>query len=221
MPETADPTAVPGLAETRLDPAYLAALPATASAAPAPWHCRIHAVTWLQRAHHPPFAWRGPRLPFVTVALVDYEDSPVGPYHEVVAGAALRRGVKVVGQVPFIAVDSAASVLGGRVNWALPKTTAAFDGSAAAGTVVARGDGWSVSARTSRHRGPRLPVRLAFRTTGPLGDYVIRLRGTGHPVVVHAAADGPTLTSWLGAGRRLGLALTGEMFVGPPSQPPR
>jgi hypothetical protein len=120
-----------------------------------------------------------------------------------------------MGQVPFIAVDSLPSVHGGRANWALPKTTATFDGGATEGAVSARGDGWSLTARIAR-TGPRMRVRSSAWNTGPLGDYRVLLRGTGRLVVVDASVAGPTLTPWLGAGRHLGLAVTGEMLVGPP-----
>ena len=58
---------------------------------------------------------------------VEYLDTPVGPYHEVLAGNLLWTGRLSVSQVPFIAVDSLASVAGGRANWALPKTMADFE----------------------------------------------------------------------------------------------
>ena len=213
MPRTADPATVPGLPESRLSPADLAKLPATSPAAP--WRCRLSAVAWLQRARHPAFDWRARPLPMAFVVLVDYEDTPVGPYQEVVAAAALRRGRQVLGQVPFIAVDSLPSVHGGRSNWALPKTTATFSGGAREGATMVRGDGWSLTARTSR-AGPRLPLRSSSWNTGPLGDYRVHLRATGRPVIVDASAVGATLTPWLGAGRHLGMSLTGEMIVEEP-----
>jgi hypothetical protein len=204
---------VPGLPESRLSRADLAKLPATSPAAP--WRCRASAVSWLQRARHPAFDWRGTPLPMAFVVVVDYEDTPVGPYHEVVVSAALRRGRRVFGQVPFIAVDSLPSVHGGRSNWALPKTTATFSGGVSERAMTVRGDGWSLTARTGR-TGPRLPLRVSSWSTGPLGDYRVHLRATGRPVVVDASAVGPTLTPWLGAGRHLGIRLTGELLVEAP-----
>lgn len=213
MPRTADPSTVPGLPESRLSPADLARLPAASPAAP--WRCRATAVAWLQRARHPAFDWRATTLPMAFVVLVDYEDTPVGPYQEVVAAAALRRGRRVLGQVPFIAVDSLPSVHGGRSNWALPKTTATFTGGAGERATTVRGDGWSVTARIGR-TGPRLPLRVSSWNTGPLGDYRVHLRAHGRPVVVDASAVGTTLTPWLGAGRHLGMRLTGELLVEAP-----
>jgi hypothetical protein len=72
-----------------------------------------------------------------------------------------------------------------------------------------------VTAHVAR-TGPRLPVRSAMWNTGALGDYHVRLRATGRPVVVDTSAVGPTLTPWLGAGRHLGFAMTGELTVGAP-----
>jgi hypothetical protein len=216
MPRLADPTDVPGLPESRLSDADLARLPA--ETAPAPWRTRARALVWYQRAKHPDFGWGAPTLPIAVVAFVDYEDTPVGPYQEVVTAAAVRRGRRVLGQVPFIAVNSLPSVHGGRAHWALPKTTATFRGGVVDGAVSARGDGWSVTAHAARS-GPRIPIRGSAWQTGPLGDYHVRLRGTGRPVVVDASAVGATLTPWLGAGRHVGIAMVGEMTVGPP-QPP-
>jgi hypothetical protein len=213
MPITADPATVTGIPESRLSAADLAALPD--SSAPAPWRARATAVMWLQRARHPAFAWRGTLLPVVTVCFVDYEDTPVGPYQEVLAGAGVRRGRQVLGQVPFIAVNSLPSIHGGRANWALPKTSAEFRGSAADGAVSARGDGWSVTVNVAR-TGPKLPMRSSMWMTSAIGDYHVRLRATGRPVVVDTSAIGPTLTSWLGEGRHLGVRMTGEMLVGEP-----
>jgi hypothetical protein len=213
MPRLADPARVPGLPESRLSDADLARLPA--GSATAPWRCRARAVVWYQRAKHPDFAWSASTLPVAVVAFVDYEDTPVGPYQEVVAAAAVRRGRRVMGQVPFIAVNSLPSVHGGRANWALPKTTATFRGGVADGAVSARGDGWSMTVLAAR-TGPRFPVRASAWQTGPLGDYHVGLRATGRPVIVDTSAVGATLTPWLGAGRHLGMTMDGEMIVGPP-----
>ena len=65
-------------------------------------------------------------LPLTAAALVAYHRGPVGPYAELLASpVVLADGA---GHVPFIAVDSPASVAGGRANWALPKDLAGFDG---------------------------------------------------------------------------------------------
>jgi hypothetical protein len=96
---------------------------------PPPWSTRVEAVLWWHRARavapevlSP--ALRGlPTLPLTVAALVRYLDSPVGSYVEVFASPVLvRRGPVPAISVPFIAVDSIASVAGGRAGWALPKS---------------------------------------------------------------------------------------------------
>lgn len=66
--------------------------------------------------------------------LVRYADSPVGPYDELLwlEPVKTRRGGWWGWQprVQQIVVSSAASVAGGRRNWAIPKTLARFDWSA-------------------------------------------------------------------------------------------
>lgn len=62
--------------------------------------------------------------------LVRYADSPVGPYDELLwlERVKTRQGWRPC--VQQIVVSSAASVAGGRRNWAIPKTLARFDWSA-------------------------------------------------------------------------------------------
>src|SRR5688572_26216439 len=118
---------VEGVTESALLDADAARLPPTS--APAPWATVLDAVVWFHRAA-PGAAGRLPgrlqarkALPVTVGALVRYRETPVGPYHEVLAAPALllgRRGPEAA--VPFIAVDSLPSVHGGRENWALPKT---------------------------------------------------------------------------------------------------
>jgi hypothetical protein len=201
-------------------PAELAAqLPA--STPPAPWSCRVGAVIWLQRAPSPlaagsPFAGRARGQ--VLWAVVDYLDSPVGPYREVLVGQRLRSpgpgglGLPVL-HVPFIAVDSLASVHGGRTHWDLPKAVAAFHGDLPAPTVT--GDGWTVSVRATS-RGPRLPVVGPLRTDQGRGVATTRLRGTARLARVEVSATGPVLSGWLGTGTHPGLVAEGRMVVGPP-----
>src|SRR5688500_13427966 len=119
--------AIEAVPESELGDADAARLPA--ASAPAPWPTVLDAVLWFHRAapearERLPAALRGRRaLPVTVGALIRYRETPVGPYHEVLASPMLlagARGPEAV--VPFIAVDSAASVVGGRENWALPKT---------------------------------------------------------------------------------------------------
>jgi len=140
-----------GVPESRLDERARAGLPTDAP--PAPWTCRCDAVVWFARpARDLPGGGGRPWL--VAGALIDYADSPVGPYHEVLGLLAGFGRTGPVATVPFIAVDSPASLVGGRQNWALPKVLAQFaDGTAA-------GAGWTVSA-TARAVGPAVPTAAA------------------------------------------------------------
>ena len=209
----ADPATVPGLVESRLSAEDLDALPLSVPAAP--WLCRARALVWLQRATPPSFAWEGRAWPLSLVALVEYLDSPVGPYHEVLAGSLVRVGRAVLAQVPFIAVDSPASVRGGRANWALPKTTATFDGSLREARMAVTGDGWTVDVGpvSAAPAPPTVPLLGAFSCVGPLGRYRTTLRGRGRPVSVEAAISGPTLGPWLGNGHHRALLTEGRVKV--------
>jgi hypothetical protein len=221
VPPTADPAVVAGLPESTLSADQLAALPASSPAAP--WTVQARALVWVQRASAPPFAWLGRTQPLAMVCFVDYLDTPVGPYHEVLAGAFVRDGRHPRAQVPFIAVDSLASVHGGRANWALPKTVATFEGEIGRATARAVGDGWSVSVRPARPKaalslpsGFRLPIWSRFGSIGPLGVYATTMRAVGRPVLIRSEIEGETLGGWLGSGRHLAIALTGQMRVDAP-----
>ena len=219
MPPTADPATVPGLPESALSPEHLAALPP--GAPPAPWVCRARAVFWLQRSHRrPPFDWLGSPMPFALGGFVDYLDTPVGRYREVFAGNLLRDGVRPLVQIPFMAVDSPASVAGGRLNWALPKTMATFDVDLPNATGRAEGDGWAISIRPGRTGAPsgRLPfaLRRPFAVIGPLGTYVTRPHLRLRPVLVRTRVEGETLSGWLGSGTHPAVVMDGELTVGAP-----
>ena len=206
-----DPRAITGVAESALDED--AELPPTAPAAP--WTCRCDAIVWSSRPS---------RMPGQTAirpvfgALLAYSDSPVGAYREVqgLTGTPSRRGLRVT--VPFIAVDSAASVLAGRLNWALPKTFAEFTGEPAGHAMTATGAGWTVSA-VARPLGPAVPVPLAGqllqrwpdgsrRTAGLTG------RASAQPALVRVSVRSRgALAGWLKPGRHLGLLLRQAEFT--------
>jgi hypothetical protein len=213
------PASLPGVPESALDDATAAALPPDSP--PAPWAVRARAVVWWHRAapdagRHVAPALRGTRaLPVTVGALVSYASSPVGPYHEILACPVLPLDPVPTAHVAFIAVDSPASVLGGRVNWALPKTLASFawsrpaDAPAGGGLAVeARSAGpvaWSVRAR-ARRRPRRLPVALSFgaRQAGEDGApwrTAVHLHGRVQVARVELDSSGPTLPDWLRAGR--------------------
>jgi len=68
--------------------------------------------------------WSG--LGYVIIA--EYENSPVGPYHEVliIPGKAALDGSKL-GTISKIYVDSVDSMLNGRINWGIPKEYTDFE----------------------------------------------------------------------------------------------
>lgn len=218
---------IEGVEESALGDDDAARLPETP--APAPWACVLDAVVWCHRAapgaaDRLPAALRGRRtLPVTVGALIRYRETPVGPYHEVLGSPVLlagSRGPEAV--VPFIAVDSLASVLGGRENWALPKTLARFDWPErprGAFELDAEGEGWSVHA-TVRPRPRALPVAAVTRNrqVTPAGAEIAfagRLRGSARVASVELETRGPTLPGWLRSGRHPALVLEGaSMLVG-------
>lgn len=200
------------LPESRLPAELAAQLPASTPGPP--WDCRVRAVVWVQRAPSPlpsSFRYAG-RVRTLTIgAVVDYLESPVGPYREVFAGPLLRGTVLPVVHVPFIAVDSLPSVHGGRAHWSLPKAVATFcsDGR------TATGDGWSVAVDVVE-RGPRLPLRGPLVNAQTEQRAVISLRGRGRLARVHVAAEGLVLGGWLGTGTHRGVVAEGRMLVQAP-----
>ena len=173
----AELAALPGTPETVLDRGGLDALPA--SAPPAPWPLVYSAIVWVGRAPRraadwlPPAVRRAGRPMGAVGGFVRYASTPVGPYDEVFAGVLVAgRGGGL--HVPFMAVDSAASVVGGRANWALPKVAAEFEGEREA--LSARGEGWSVRA-DARPRGPRVPVVLPAAIVQEWPDGTLRRAG--------------------------------------------
>lgn len=209
-------TGVGGVPETALSEALLATLPPNDSEAP--WTVNCSAVLWTVRptraaARSLPPALRGRRGVVVVGGVVRYLETPVGPYDEVFGIVMSGYGRQAVGTVTFMAVDSPQSLVGGRTNWAMPKTLASFQGSIAGGeTVSATGQdslGWRVSARP-RVFGPQVPVRSRALTRqefpgGVVGESRLSARGTARPALVdvQVESDGP-LAGWLRPGRHLG-----------------
>jgi hypothetical protein len=107
---------IPGVAETTLAAEQIADPPADAP--PAPWRAQARAISWLARPDHGagtalsealPAALGKNIRPLLTIgSMISYDDTPVGPYCEVLAMVVLRRGGSVFTHVPFIAVDSRA-----------------------------------------------------------------------------------------------------------------
>ncbi len=209
-------TGVGGVPETALSQALLATLPPNESEAP--WTVNCSAVLWAMRPSREaseslPAALRGRGSVVVIGGIVRYLETPVGPYDEVFGIVMSGYGRRAVGTVTFMAVDSPKSLVGGRANWAMPKTLAAFEGRVANGeTLAATGHddlGWRVSARP-RILGPRVPVRSKAITRqefpgGILGDSRLSAHGKARPALVgvEVESDGP-LAGWMRPGRHLG-----------------
>ena len=212
---------VEGVAESALPDDDAARLPP--NSAPAPWDTVLDAVVWFHRAapgaaDRLPGPLRArPRLPVTVGALIRYRETPVGPYREVLASPVLLLGPRgPEAAIPFIAVDSLASVHGGRENWALPKTLARFEwpGQARGGFELdAEGRGWSVHA-TVHARPRRIPFAATSRNrqvtpAGPEITFDSRWRGRARLASIELETRGPTLPGWLRSGRHPALVLEG------------
>lgn len=218
-------TGVPGVPETALSEALLASLPD--NQAPAPWQCYFSSLLWLGRggraaaAALPPALARSTALATVG-GFVRYTDTPVGGYDEVFGLIAARTGLRPWANVAFMAVDSLASLVGGRTNWAMPKTLARFDGAPAAGrTVTGIGTDqtpWRVSA-TARVIGPAVPLKAVGTarqqfSDGRIGDSRLSFTGRCRPAVVTVeVSSGGALPSWLQPGRHLGAVVDAGGFT--------
>ena len=107
-----------------------AALPDVASAPP-PWDLRGSGCILLLRNHALPES-TGPDRPFAggpgIVMFVDYAESPVGPYREVLfIPGRYRIGGTLRWSIERIYVSTWASVVNGRRNWGIPKDRADFE----------------------------------------------------------------------------------------------
>src|SRR6218665_2734721 len=127
----AELTGLPGIRETDLSDALAASLPE--NLAPAPWEGHCAAVIWVGRGGRAantalPPALRGSMALATVGGFVRYTDTPVGLYDEVLGMIGSFTGLRPWGNVAMMAVDSAASLVGVRTNWAIPKTMAHFDG---------------------------------------------------------------------------------------------
>jgi hypothetical protein len=192
---------------------------------PAPWRTVATAVIWVQRVPRDavrslpePLAER-PWLPLGLGGLVFYREGPVGPYSELFAAPLMLRAGGVAGHVPFMAVDSAASVAGGRVNWALPKELATFEPVAGRpGCVTVRGDGWAVRV-TAAARARSLPIACSAACAqiwadGAVREFLTRLHGRARLASVDVEAlSVATAPAWLAAGRRAAVTFSGAMDV--------
>lgn len=169
---------------------------------------------WLHRAapgaagHHQPGVPSERAVPVTVGGFARYHRSPVGPYEEVFASPApVVHAGRISLPIAFMAVDSAASLRGGRANWALPKEMATFSGWSATGEDGA----WSVRARVVS-TGMRIPLLgaahlLQVAEDGSLVRSPAWARGVGRAARVDVSVRGPRLAEWLLPGRHLGLAV--------------
>jgi hypothetical protein len=188
------------------------------SAPEAPWALSASALVWVAPPTRAAARARQPGVSGRPLAVggmfVSYRLTPVGPYHEVIGFVVLGDGLRVAVHIPFIAVDSPASVLGGRANWSLPKTLAQFSGDLLHERVVrARHAEWQVSARARALPAP-LPLRLRFVLAQAAADGSAqrsggRARVRLSPALVRVRTSGPPeLTDWLGCGVYPGALVT-------------
>jgi hypothetical protein len=217
-----------GLPETQLPERLIAQLPDTVAAAP--WHTRDCTVaTWLHEVGPEalecfPDPIRPSGVALVAWALVSYGDTPVGPYSEI--AATLLPVDDEYGHIPFIVVDSPASVVGGRVNWLLPKALADFDWSEDRRAVTVSASqpaspAWTISVGVTPTGDPT-PLTIPnhcqqVSTAGEARRFDGKLSGqmTSATIVVDGKADGP-LSALLTPGTYDGTVLTDcEFEVGP------
>jgi hypothetical protein len=197
-----------GFPETVLPEAVAARLPA--SVAPAPWQtgdCQV--VSWLHELDPAaleaiPDAARPGGAAIVAWALVRYGATPVGPYSEI-AATVMAGDPDGYGHIPFIAVDSEASVVGGRANWLFPKALADFDWSPDGRSVTVTGrepasPSWSISIAVTVAGEPtplEIPSHIRqVSTTGVVGRVDGLMKGglRSATVTVDGKADGPLAT---------------------------
>ncbi|MDP9116727.1 MAG: acetoacetate decarboxylase family protein [Actinomycetota bacterium] len=205
---------VPGVPETALSAADLGQL--DDSVAAAPWRASARAVFWWRRldgdgraaaARSLPPELSGLHVRAAAGAMVSYSDTPVGPYHEVIGLIVARRGLRLVVHVPFIAVDSRPSVVGGRANWALPKTLATFTGEPSSGVQCdASAGSWRISA-TPITSGPAIgfaaPAMASVVQVGAdreLWTSFSTARGRARRARVQANVSGASFADWFPTG---------------------
>ncbi|OBK23265.1 hypothetical protein A5634_05680 [Mycobacterium asiaticum] len=153
---------------------------------------------------------------------VRYTDTPVGAYDEVLGMVGSRRGLRPWGNVAFMSVDSESSLVGGRTNWAMPKTLARFDGELGDGRLITANSAdepsWTVSA-TPRVKGPAIPLKAKATARqqfadGRVGDSLLSFPGRIRPalVTVGVSSAGP-LPTWLRPGLHLGAFVEEATFT--------
>lgn len=218
-------TGLKGVPETVLSEVLAAGLPG--NEAPAPWECHCSALMWAGRGGRAaaaalPSALAGSPALAAAGGFVRYTDTPVGSYDEVLGMIASRTGLKPWGHVAFMSVDSESSLVGGRTNWAMPKTLARFDGKLAGGNLITATGAdqlsWSVSAKP-RTIGPAIPLKTKLTARqqfadGRVGDSLLTFAGRLRPALVTVGvSSAETLPTWLRPGLHLGVFVEDVTFT--------
>ena len=217
--------AVPGIRGSELTAQMRARLPACAPAAP--WSLSATALVWLAPATRAAIGARQPGVRGRPLAVggmfVSYSNTPVGPYQEVIGVLLLRDGLRVAVHIPFIAVDSPASVVGGRANWSLPKTLAQFSGDLLHECGAGVGCAGEGGASHAAHQGGASHAARQARAHHP--DWQVRARARAMPgalplalrfALAQAAADGGLRRARGRARVRLSPAVVRVHTSGPP-----
>ncbi|MGH3411908.1 MAG: acetoacetate decarboxylase family protein [Marmoricola sp.] len=216
-------TGLPGIAETILTEALVDRLPD--NRAEAPWSVQCRAMMWLGRGGAAARSALSPALSrssalAVVGGFVRYSATPVGPYDEVLGLVASRDGRNPFGTVAFMSVDSEESLVGGRTNWAMPKTLASFTGEIDREMTASASDGpqWTVGAH-AHSLGPELPLHSTGQARQEFADGSVRasrleFRGTARPALVTVAVSSHgDLARWLRPGRHPGVVISHAEFT--------
>lgn len=173
---------------------------------PQPWRLcgEAQLAAWLVPAHdvafEPPPGFTplriGGRLA-VGAAWAQYREPGVLTYDELAVGVLVRRGLRLAVTIPWIWVDDAAALRGGRALWAIPKQPASFGGVRQPDFEIRAGDAAGVIAAARFGAARMLPGRWPFR---------LRLA---------QAAGGTAHLTPLRGRARLGLARSGWRAAGP------
>ncbi|MBW3580924.1 MAG: acetoacetate decarboxylase family protein [Actinobacteria bacterium] len=191
----------------------------------APWQLSGETLVGLIGARRPaaPLPWGLRPLPGpALVVAAAFATSPVGPYLELAVGEPARLGARPGWCITTMVVDSAASRLGGRLNWGFPKEL---------GTLVWHADGaerelrWverGIIVRGSA-TGLPLPVLVPVRTLQRRSDGPVvvpgGLRGRGRLGTIEIDVPEDDQLGSLG-GRHLGMHVAGmRILVRPARQP--
>ena len=159
--------------------------------------------------------------PAVVVA-ARYQESPVGPYSEIVVAEPARLGLRPGWGVTASVVDSPAARVGGRLNWGFPKELGALVWDADGDERELRWVERSMVVR-GRKSGPVLPLFVPFRNLQRRGDGPVvvpaSIRGRAHvaKVEIELGVNDPLV--WL-TGPHRGVVVDGLHYVLDPARLP-